>query len=273
MLLPGKDNTDTDCFSSGILFDVIQCLIQRCFTYATQDVRDAYAHIKDVLLNHPEITKVVFIIHSQGGIEGGMVIDWLLQEIPQDALAQLEVYTFGNAASHFNNPLKYSGPNGETRFVPGEQHSGSSKVIPHIEHYANRSDFVAQWGVLNFAHHRGRYLGRIFVRMGGGHMLNQHYLDNMFPRDSKNRVRDHNEWADAEVDMTAAGLRDPTKNTVGVRFGDWAMVEPNCADAQFVDVNSPNTPILPRNWPIDKKPKVSDLSRLWKYRNGGSPMD
>ena len=45
----------------------------------------------------PNITKVVFIMHSQGAIEGGMIIDQLLQEIPMDLLAKLEVYTFGVA--------------------------------------------------------------------------------------------------------------------------------------------------------------------------------
>lgn len=33
-----------------------------------------------------------------------MIVDWLLQEVPQDLLGKLEVYTFGNAANHFNNP-------------------------------------------------------------------------------------------------------------------------------------------------------------------------
>lgn len=33
-----------------------------------------------------------------------MIIDWLLQELPQNLLSKLEVYTFGNAANHFNNP-------------------------------------------------------------------------------------------------------------------------------------------------------------------------
>ncbi|TVY91051.1 hypothetical protein LAWI1_G005372 [Lachnellula willkommii] len=33
-----------------------------------------------------------------------MILDWLLQELPQDLLSKLEIYTFGNAANHFNNP-------------------------------------------------------------------------------------------------------------------------------------------------------------------------
>ncbi|KAH6721622.1 hypothetical protein BKA61DRAFT_639613 [Leptodontidium sp. MPI-SDFR-AT-0119] len=89
--------------TNGIIFDVLQCLIQRNFTYATQDVRDCYSIVKSTLYQ-PHLTKVIFILHSQGGIEGGLIIDWLLQEVPQDLLAKLEVYTFGNAANHFNNP-------------------------------------------------------------------------------------------------------------------------------------------------------------------------
>lgn len=93
-------------FRTGIIFDVVECLIQRNFSYATSDVRICYRIIKEKLYN-PQYTKVVFILHSQGGIEGGLVLDWLLQELPQDLLAKLEVYTFGNAANHFNNPHRH----------------------------------------------------------------------------------------------------------------------------------------------------------------------
>lgn len=91
--------------TSGILFDVIECLIQRNFGYATKDVRVCYPILKEKLYD-PRYSKVVFILHSQGGIEGGMVLDWLLQELPQNLLSKLEVYTFGNAANHFNNPYR-----------------------------------------------------------------------------------------------------------------------------------------------------------------------
>ncbi|TGJ84469.1 hypothetical protein E0Z10_g4305 [Xylaria hypoxylon] len=92
--------------TTGIIFDVIECLIQRNFSYATSDVRLAYKILKEKLYN-PQYSKVVFILHSQGGVEGGLVLDWLLQELPQDLLAKLEVYTFGNAANHFNNPHRH----------------------------------------------------------------------------------------------------------------------------------------------------------------------
>lgn len=94
--------------TSGIIFDVIECLIQRNFSYATNDIRVCYSIIKDKLYD-PQYSKVVFILHSQGGIEGGLVLDWLLQELPQDLLCKLEVYTFGNAANHFNNPFRTAG--------------------------------------------------------------------------------------------------------------------------------------------------------------------
>ncbi|RYP14313.1 hypothetical protein DL765_006478 [Monosporascus sp. GIB2] len=89
--------------TSGIIFDVIECLIQRQLGLATRDVREGYKIVKEKLYN-PKYSKIIFILHSQGGIEGGLVLDWLLQELPQDLLSKLEVYTFGNASNHFNNP-------------------------------------------------------------------------------------------------------------------------------------------------------------------------
>lgn len=94
--------------TDGVILDVIECLIQRNLGYATNDVRLCYRIIKDKLYN-PQYSKIVFILHSQGGIEGGLVLDWLLQELPQNLLSKLEVYTFGNAANHFNNPYRTVG--------------------------------------------------------------------------------------------------------------------------------------------------------------------
>lgn len=183
---PPSAYSRVDKIRNGIIFDVIQCLIQRNFNYATQDVRDCYKIVKETLYQ-PNLTKVVFILHSQGGIEGGMIIDWLLQEVPQDLLAKLEVYTFGNAANHFNNPhlhllsqhaafthparaattktttsVHYHDPlpttNGDESAALNagggggrtKQESTSGRTIRYIEHYAHTSDFVARWGVLHF---------------------------------------------------------------------------------------------------------------------------
>jgi hypothetical protein len=92
--------------TNGIIFDCVECLIQRNLQYATSDIRKAYSIVKKTLYQD-QYKKVVFILHSQGGIEGGLVLDWLLQELPQDLLSKLEVYTFGNAANHFNNPHRH----------------------------------------------------------------------------------------------------------------------------------------------------------------------
>lgn len=79
--------------TDGVIFDLIQCLVQRNFCFSTPDIREAYISIKGALLEE-NVKKVVFILHSQGGIEGGLIIDWLLAEMPQDCLQKLEVYAF-----------------------------------------------------------------------------------------------------------------------------------------------------------------------------------
>lgn len=53
--------------------------IQRNLQYATNDIRQAYVSIKAALYDE-KIKKVVFILHSQGGLEGSMIVDWLLAE-------------------------------------------------------------------------------------------------------------------------------------------------------------------------------------------------
>jgi hypothetical protein len=63
----------------GILFDLMQCIVERDFLYATTDIRRSYIVIKAALLN-PANDKVVLILHSQGAIEGSLILDWLLTE-------------------------------------------------------------------------------------------------------------------------------------------------------------------------------------------------
>ncbi|KAG6357040.1 hypothetical protein INS49_014916 [Diaporthe citri] len=101
----------------GIVFDLLECIVQRTFGYATKDIRRCYVEVKKALSDEKN-TKVVFILHSQGGIEGGAIIDWLLQELPQNLLSKLEVYTFGNAANHFNNPFRSAAAEAEADKKP-----------------------------------------------------------------------------------------------------------------------------------------------------------
>ncbi|KAJ4423210.1 hypothetical protein N0V82_002071 [Gnomoniopsis sp. IMI 355080] len=134
--------------TSGIVFDVIECLVQRNLSYATEDIRQCYRVMKEKLYD-PQYSKVVFIVHSQGGIEGGLVLDWLLQELPQDLLSKLEVYTFGNAANHFNNPFHTVGnqAKAEKRSVMGAKGvagavglSGEKFESEHSKGYGHGND-------------------------------------------------------------------------------------------------------------------------------------
>ncbi|KAL2795102.1 hypothetical protein BJX66DRAFT_337320 [Aspergillus keveii] len=221
--------------TAGLVFDLLQCLLQRDFSYATQDVRDSYVHLRTALVD-PANTKVVLILHSQGGIEGGLIVDWLLDEIPQGLLRKLEIYTFGNAANHFNNPYRDLPARKKNRECSDVSNTGLNEhdnTILHIEHYANSREFVSVWGVLNFANIANRYMGQVFVRPGTGHMFNQHYMDSMFTLGADRRVLDTNEFMDMEIDVPNSGSEGSSVST--------------------------------------RRARVADLSRLWLYRNGGSP--
>lgn len=250
--------------SAGLIFDLTECLIQRCFTYATGDVRSAYRLIKKALFN-PDCDKVVLILHSQGGIEGGLVIDWLLDELPQNLLHRLEVYTFGNAANHFNNPLCACHSGSTTPGKPGTHKA--TRSVAYIEHYANTNDPISWLGVLRFTDIPNRYIGRLFVRPGLGHLMNQHYLDNMFTLGPDRKVLESNPFMDAEVetkaDVTAdklSGIQDrPDEDRE-----ETLLPMPGAGDhSQQLDTNEARQVLL----------RVKDFSRLWQYRNGGSPGD
>lgn len=244
----------------GVVFDVIECLIQRNFSYATQDVRDAYALTKKALLD-PQYKKVVLILHSQGGIEGGLIIDWLLAEMPRELLQQLEVYTFGNAANHFNNPCK--SPAKCTQH-PSATCTPAEKSIKHIEHYANAGDFVCRWGLLDFLCIHNRYMGQVFVRPSPGHQLNQHYLDTMFPLASDRTTLDSNEFMETEVDITTpSGCRQGARNMAG-QTSVFYTHGSGCVPRGVNESGRVRDGV---------KLKVKDLSRLWQYRNGRSPED
>ena len=167
----------------GLLFDLIECLIQRDLDYKTQDIRQGRAQIRSALAS-AATNKVVLILHSQGGIEGSSILDWLFSDLSHELISKLEIFTFGNAARRFNNPLlaKHSSPDDENKGGRGE------RVVRHIEHYANSEDFVANIGVLNFTSPSAQpyadgnaFYGPVFIREGSGHLLNMHYLDKMFP--------------------------------------------------------------------------------------------
>ncbi|EFR04357.1 hypothetical protein MGYG_07365 [Nannizzia gypsea CBS 118893] len=151
----------------GLFGDLLECIIQRTFSYNTYDARVAYDYLKKVLVD-PCTQRVVLICHSQGAIVGSLALDMLFADLPAKQMAKLEIYTFGSAAEHISNPLNNAGTGG---------------VIKYIEHYVNKNDPIPQWGVLRSMNDvKDKYAGRVFIcENGRGHLFNQHYLSQMFP--------------------------------------------------------------------------------------------
>ncbi|KAL6302976.1 hypothetical protein BKA93DRAFT_827053 [Sparassis latifolia] len=286
--------------TAGIVFDVLECLIQRDFSYHPRDVRQTYAFLKNALLN-PDKDKVVLLAHSQGGIIASMALDWLYAELPLSALRKLEVYTFGCAANHFNNPFRAARPGDAATdaerddplrapALPGAAASTApfddARAVAHVEHYANECDFVARWGVLHYAARAERFAGRVFTRRGAsGHQLNQHYLDAMFPLDDgRTAVREYNEFVDAECEVDEALVMRREEPEVAemdrILGGDGdgegkEMVEVVMGDGKgrIGPLGKMYRKATRARARAAQGVRVRDLSRLWAYRNGMSPED
>ena len=86
----------------GLLADLLECLIQRVFSYNTMDVRFAFDSTK-ALLADPSVKKVVLIGHSQGGIIASLVLDQLYADLPIQTISKLvSIYTHSlGASSHY----------------------------------------------------------------------------------------------------------------------------------------------------------------------------
>jgi hypothetical protein len=219
----------------------------RDFIYDTQETRNGYTLVKRAL-EDSQCDKVVLILHSQGGIQGSLIINELVDTISKEDIHKLEVYTFAAAANHFNDA---------TCIVSWPKEC----LIRHIEHYANSGDFVSRLGVLNFskapANLTNHFVGHLFERPGSGHMLNQHYLDTIFPFDpNTGRVVDTNDFMEMLVDeMTVLGGQNVP---MGLPAGSRSTV--------------PQSPLPPGSSASGTMKPISELSRLWKYRNGMSPV-
>lgn len=258
----------------GILFDLLECIVERTFSYATPSTRRIYTRLLTTI-NNPSYTKIILIMHSQGAIEGGLALDWLFATASASDLARVEIYTFGSAANHFNNPT--TSPSSSSSSSSSDSNTLDSpstpRLIKYIEHYANSGDYVSKFGILNFrplppsmlASGPGRwslarrmymyawnatlgievenqYVGRLFIREGSGHQFVRNYIDDLF-------LSGREEFMDGFVD--AELLRDDDVVVVVVAGGEgngMAMEK-------------------------EKGLRVKDVSRLWMYRNGGSPMD
>lgn len=221
------------------------------------------------MLSDDKTKKVILILHSQGAIEGCMVLDWLLATVPSEQVSKIEVYTFGNASNHWNSPIVSRLDSDGQRIE--EPAKPESRLLRHIEHYANTGDYVSRFGILHFrpaveavqtlnrtlsdVHRReqaqrqkqqsalNRFVGRLFKRTGSGHQMNQHYMDNMFVMDDEmTMVLENNPFMDGLVDPDIAETYQTIEHVKDRRAGT-------------------------------KLVQVKDLSRLWKYRNGRVPDD
>jgi hypothetical protein len=206
-------------------------------------------------------------------------MDWLFAECSRFQLRRLEIYTFGCAANHFNNP-DYHNPDGD-EFADG-------KCIEHIEHYANLGDFVSQIGVLNYTRVSNRYMGRLFLSPDSGHLLNQHYLHAMFKFGDDGHVAENNDFMDMEVRLSHHDMDADYEDLVhalgdnsgGSDFGrKMRYIDKGKDDGEqhvaFVgDVNRAVRPmVIVEEGEEPRKLLVKDFSRLWQYRNGGTPLD
>ena len=357
----------------GLLGDIVECIIQRAFGFYSTETRIAYEYVKAYCLD-PQVKKIVLIGHSQGGIMASQVLDELFMDLPSELVAKLEVYTFGNAASHFNNPPRKAAdstggypsiispseatpravgrsevvatasptsivspmtplPLSQRAMYGASRHadpaapprSGTqgrnytvspylpTRVIPHIEHYCNSEDMVTRWGTLYSVKNvlGNRFCGHVFIYEGAsGHMLNQHYLKNMFPISPPAP----NEWDDevpfldrvVEVDSATVTKRDITaagqlkilrrdslpldasysqqsispftdrtssiSDFEGVRLGEGDFLrEKDLAGAEGSRITVAMTRSAESVQRSGKK--VRDLSRLWRYMGGECPPD
>ncbi|KAL8824305.1 MAG: hypothetical protein Q9170_008201 [Blastenia crenularia] len=289
----GRKVTGIHNQSYGMIGDTIECLLQRCLSYNTMDVRVACEVLKAQLVDK-EVKKVVLVAHSQGGIIASMVVDYLLAEVGEGLMGKLEIYTFGSAASHFHNPPTTANA------------TLSSTCIPHIEHYANEYDMVPRWGVLyatNSLGNTNRYAGTVFVRLGAtGHMFVDHYLDPIFPLSGQRKaavqvgggqvdgprdVEEADGYLGTLVDIDEGAktlLRVKGKKEVG--YGTRLVRNGNAVNGKAVNGNAVNSNHALVNGVHNdgngeditileegRGKTVKELSRLWKYLGGGEPED
>ena len=136
-------------------------------------------------------------------------------------------------------------------------------------------------------------MGRVFVSPQSGHLLNQHYLHQMFSLTDDLHCADHNDFIDMDVEVfEPVGGGDKRESAVDSVESPTAPV--NGKDAIFIaDTNSPVSPLtlaspstslasslagsFAGSTVVEKGTKrmvkVRNLSRLWLYRNGGCPPD
>ena len=223
-------------------------------------------------------------------------------------LDEQEIYTFGSAASHFNNPL-LSFPIGFDDHQASSESVRGMRCIPYIEHYCNEYDMVSRWGALHNVTQvlDNRYSGTVFVRIGAtGHLFNQHYLAIMFPLPStspssalpssgEQQTNGAKQGPKAfydksvKVDVKLALAREDTAmKNMGLRRRESANSVFELWDGESLSADAPLNGDIPggrkeavgvkilrdnvaEEGKDTKRKTVKQLSRLWRYEGGESP--
>ncbi len=206
-----------------------------------------------------DVDKVVIIAHGLGVLKCSLIIDRLVNDVPQDYLERIEVYTFGNVANHFGNQLVCAeGLNGPVDSAP-------ERMLGHVEHYANQGDILARFGVLNAVDKGNAFLGPVFRIPQDGHFLNQHYLAQCLPLDGPGPGAFVSEQC-AKI-MNMAVIADDRQ---GASTG-------SSASAKMRDVirvsglSGTQVELISSIHLEEEKLKMKDFSRLWQYRDGRRP--
>lgn len=99
------------------------------------------------------------------------------------------------------------------------------------------------------------------MRPGTGHLLNQHYLNTMFPLEAEVRDRETGGFMDMRVEVMGERTGEVEEGYVGVLFGD--------GDGDERD----GVGILGGRGGVMRNARVRDYSRLWLYKDGRVPED
>ena len=158
---------------------------------------------------------------------------------------------------------------------------------------------VPRWGVLYSVYKiiSRHYSGQVFVRLGAsGHFFNQHYLSAMFPLDAQAASDFLDQEVQAETDLahkreamarrqtthmrsrstvksdasSLEGLRSLWFRRWGIEFGDG-----DCVKMPIGRLGPGEIAFLTGHAEAEaaKGKTIRELSRLWKYVNGGVPED
>ncbi|KAH7417451.1 hypothetical protein BKA64DRAFT_657977 [Cadophora sp. MPI-SDFR-AT-0126] len=265
----GRPITGIHNTTHGIIFGLINTLIQRHLGYVTASTRECYKALRSELQS-PHTGNIVLILHGQGAIIGSRALDLLLQELPHQLFSKLEIYTFGSTATHFNNPYR-DAPSGASHATT------RTRVLGHIEHYVLSQDIASAMDpfrsglstertdsmATSSATTNPNFAGQIFAIEGSGCLFNGDYMNTIFPSSKPGQLHE----ASAVMETIAVIQKNPQRESP-------QLADPD-SDLESESIFSGSA--KPKGRSLDTRSiavgmlKVKDLSRLWQYRDGRSP--